>query len=30
VSGRPMSDQEVTDVVGWLSSQRPKAKGGSQ
>jgi cytochrome c oxidase cbb3-type subunit III len=29
VSGRPMSDQEVTDVVGWLSSQRPKAKGGS-
>jgi cytochrome c oxidase cbb3-type subunit III len=30
VSGRPMSDQEVTDVVGWLSSQRPKAGGGSQ
>jgi cytochrome c oxidase cbb3-type subunit III len=25
--GRPMSDQEVTDVVGWLSSQRP---GGQQ
>ena len=21
--GHPMSDQEVTDVVGWLSSQRP-------
>jgi len=30
VSGRSMSDQEVTDVVGWLSSQRPKAGGGSQ
>jgi cytochrome c oxidase cbb3-type subunit 3 len=30
VTGRPMSDQDVTDVVGWLSSQRPKAKGGSQ
>ena len=33
--GHPMSDQEVTDVVGWLSSQRPgaqqnKAGGGSQ
>ncbi len=32
--GHPMSDQEVTDVVGWLSSQRPgagqkKAGGGS-
>jgi cytochrome c oxidase cbb3-type subunit 3 len=24
VPGHPMSDQEVTDVVGWLSSQRPK------
>ncbi len=23
--GHPMSDQEVTDVVGWLSSQRPGA-----
>lgn len=23
--GRPMSDQEVTDVVGWLASQRPAA-----
>jgi len=23
VEGRPMSDQEVTDVVAWLSSQRP-------
>ena len=35
LSGHPMSDQEVTDVVGWLSSQRPgaqqnKAGGGSQ
>ena len=35
VPGHPMSDQEVTDVVGWLSSQRPgaqqtKAGGGSQ
>ena len=29
-AGHPMSDQEVTDVVGWLSSQRPKAGGGSQ
>jgi len=28
--GHPMSDQEVTDVVSWLSSQRPKAGGGSQ
>ena len=32
--GHPMSDQEVTDVVGWLSSQRPgtakQAGGGSQ
>ena len=33
--GHPMSDQEVTDVVGWLSSQRPatqqkNAAGGSQ
>jgi cytochrome c oxidase cbb3-type subunit 3/ubiquinol-cytochrome c reductase cytochrome c subunit len=27
--GHPMSDQEVTDVVSWLSSQRPKAGGGS-
>jgi cytochrome c oxidase cbb3-type subunit III len=23
--GHPMSDQEVTDVVEWLSSQRPAA-----
>ena len=35
LAGHPMSDQEVTDVVGWLSSQRPgaqqnKAGGGSQ
>jgi cytochrome c oxidase cbb3-type subunit 3/ubiquinol-cytochrome c reductase cytochrome c subunit len=28
--GHPMSDQEVTDVVGWLSSQRKTAAGGSQ
>jgi cytochrome c oxidase cbb3-type subunit 3/ubiquinol-cytochrome c reductase cytochrome c subunit len=33
--GHAMSDQEVTDVVGWLSSQRPsaqqnKAAGGAQ
>jgi cytochrome c oxidase cbb3-type subunit 3 len=26
--GHPMSDQEVTDVVAWLSSQRPALKGG--
>ncbi len=25
--GHPMSDQEITDVVGWLSSQRPGAAG---
>jgi cytochrome c oxidase cbb3-type subunit III len=24
--GHPMSDQQVTDVVGWLSSQRPGAQ----
>jgi cytochrome c oxidase cbb3-type subunit III len=30
VPGHEMSDQEVTDVVGWLSSQRPKAPGGTQ
>jgi mono/diheme cytochrome c family protein len=33
--GHPMSDQDVTDVVGWISSQRPstqqgKAAGGVQ
>jgi mono/diheme cytochrome c family protein len=33
--GHPMSDQDVTDVVGWISSQRPstqqgKAAGGAQ
>lgn len=29
--GHPMSDQEVTDVVAWLSTQRPGKKvGGSQ
>jgi cytochrome c oxidase cbb3-type subunit III len=28
VAGHPMSDQEVTDVVGWLSSMRPKQGGG--
>jgi len=26
--GHPMSDQEVTDVIGWLSSLRPKKPGG--
>ena len=31
VAGHPMSDQEVTDVVAWLTSMRPKqAGGGSQ
>lgn len=35
VAGHPLSDQEVTDVVGWLSSQRPgsqqkKSGGGSR
>ena len=24
VAGRPMSDQEISDVVAWLSSQRPQ------
>jgi mono/diheme cytochrome c family protein len=28
VAGHPMSDQEVTDVVGWLGSMRPKVSGG--
>ena len=28
VAGHPMSDQEVTDVVGWLSSMRPRLSGG--
>jgi cytochrome c oxidase cbb3-type subunit III len=28
VPGHPMSDQEITDVVAWLSSQRPAQKGG--
>jgi hypothetical protein len=23
VPGRPMTDQEISDVVAWLSSQRP-------
>jgi mono/diheme cytochrome c family protein len=27
VTGRPMSGQEVSDVVAWLSSQRPKFPG---
>ena len=27
VSGKPMSDQEVTDVVAWLASQRTKTPG---
>jgi mono/diheme cytochrome c family protein len=28
LAGHPMTDQEVTDVVGWLSSMRPKKSGG--
>jgi mono/diheme cytochrome c family protein len=24
VPGHPMTNQEITDIVGWLSSQRPK------
>ena len=27
VQGRPMSTQEITDVVAWLSSQRPQSPG---
>ena len=27
VEGRPMSAQEITDVVAWLSSQRPRFSG---
>jgi len=27
VPGRPMSDQEISDVVAWLSSQRPAVSG---
>lgn len=27
VSGKPMSDQEITDVVAWLASQRTKTPG---
>lgn len=27
VEGHPMSDQEISDVVAWLSSQRPKFPG---
>lgn len=27
VEGRPMSEQEITDVVAWLSSQRPQFPG---
>ena len=27
VPGKPMSDQDVTDVVAWLSAQRPKLPG---
>ena len=30
VPGHAMTDQEVTDVVGWLSSQRKTTAGGSQ
>ncbi len=29
VTGRPMTDQEISDVVAWLSSQRPKQPGES-
>jgi cytochrome c oxidase cbb3-type subunit III len=29
VAGHPMTDQEVTDVVSWLSSMRPKKSGGN-
>ncbi len=29
VPGHPMTDQEVSDVVAWLSSQRPKLSGES-
>ena len=27
VAGRPMSDQEVTDVVSWLASRRVRSPG---
>jgi cytochrome c oxidase cbb3-type subunit 3 len=27
IQGRPMSTQEITDVVAWLSSQRPQSPG---
>jgi mono/diheme cytochrome c family protein len=27
VPGHPMSEQDITDVVAWLSSQRPQASG---
>jgi cytochrome c oxidase cbb3-type subunit 3 len=27
VSGKPMSDQEITDVVAWLASRRAKSPG---
>src|SRR5262249_30605438 len=27
VPGRPMTDQEISDVVAWLSSQRPAPPG---
>jgi len=27
VKGKPMSDQEVTDVVAWLASHRVEAPG---
>ena len=27
VPGKPMSDQEVTDVVAWLAAQRPRLPG---
>jgi mono/diheme cytochrome c family protein len=27
VSGHPMSDQEISDVVAWMAAQRPKFPG---
>jgi mono/diheme cytochrome c family protein len=30
VPGKPLTDAQVTDVVAWLASQRPKVQGGTQ
>jgi mono/diheme cytochrome c family protein len=30
VPGKPLTDAQVTDVVSWLASQRPKVQGGMQ